>query len=116
MSGPTVPTNRSAAGARFRQRLLGVMARFLPLLTMVGFTLTLLPSSGCGKGIFTEVIPTTTATIARTASSAAGTYIFDGRWARELFSDTGFFDILHTPGSTFTCISALIPSKPDRRR
>ncbi len=71
MNGHTVPSNRSAGGRGSHQRRLGIMARFLPLLTMVGFTLTMLPSSGCGKGIFTEVTPTTTATIARTATSTA---------------------------------------------
>src|SRR5579871_167456 len=71
MSGHTVPSNRSRGGGGSRQRRLGMMARFVPLLTMVGFTLTMLPSSGCGKGIFTEVTPTTTATIVRTATSTA---------------------------------------------
>jgi hypothetical protein len=57
MSLPTVPIAR--------------MARFLPILVMVGFTLMMVPNSGCGKGIFPEVTPTITATTVPTITATA---------------------------------------------
>jgi hypothetical protein len=50
-------------------RFLRNIARFLPgLILLVAFAFLLIPDSGCGKGIFPEVTPTTTATTVPTST------------------------------------------------
>ena len=81
MSGPIASSNRAADSAGSKRGTLAWMARFLPILTMVGFTLSMVPNSGCGKGIFPEVtgsatattVPTTTTTATATTPTATAT-------------------------------------------
>lgn len=65
------PTPKSPAGRAAGVGNFSLIARFLPILTMGLFTLTMLPNSGCGNGIFPEVTPTTTTTTVRTPTITA---------------------------------------------
>ncbi len=71
MSQPIPPKDSGLRGRVAHGRRLAVAARFLPILTMVAFTFMMLPSSGCGNGIFPEVTPTVTTTTVPTITVTA---------------------------------------------
>ncbi len=71
MSRPIAPHDHNLRGVVPDGRTLSMMARFLPILTMVAFTFMMLPSSGCGNGIFPEVSASATTTTVRTATLTA---------------------------------------------
>jgi hypothetical protein len=62
MSPPISPISRHDGGPPPGRGRIATAARLLPILTMLAYTIALLPNSGCGKGLFPEITNSATAT------------------------------------------------------